>query len=87
MLGPWINERHVLARLHHMGAGIPADGTRTDDCYLPTHGFPPAFLAAEDSALGGLNQNRTSATPSAVDLISSGLATIVVASAVRRACR
>ena len=40
MLGPWIDERHVLARLHHMGAGIPADGTRSHDSYLPTHGFP-----------------------------------------------
>jgi hypothetical protein len=36
MLGPWIDERHVLAHLHHMGAGIPADGTRFDDSYLPT---------------------------------------------------
>ena len=31
MLGPRIDERHVLARLHHMGAGIPADGTCSDD--------------------------------------------------------
>src|SRR5712675_2905677 len=37
MLGPWIDERHVLAGLHHMGAGIPADGTRSDDSDLPTH--------------------------------------------------
>jgi hypothetical protein len=50
MLGPWIDERHVLARLHHMGAGIPADGTRSDNRYLPTHAFPPALLPAEASA-------------------------------------
>jgi hypothetical protein len=50
MLGPWIDERHVLARLHHMGAGIPADGTRSDDSYLSTHAFLPAFLAIADSA-------------------------------------
>ena len=54
MLGPWIDERHVLARLHHMGAGIPADGTRSDNSYLPTHAFLPAFLAAEASAPAGL---------------------------------
>jgi len=46
MLGPWIDERHVLASLHHMGAGVPANGTRSDDRYLPTHAFLPAFLAA-----------------------------------------
>jgi hypothetical protein len=44
MLGPRIDERHVLARLHHMGANIPADGTRSDNGYLPTH----AFLHAAD---------------------------------------
>src|SRR5258706_1933171 len=54
MLGPRIDERHVLARLHHMGAGIPADGTRSDNSYLPTHTFLPAFLAAEASAPAGL---------------------------------
>jgi len=54
MLGPRIDERHVLARLHHMGAGIPADGTRSDNSYLPTHGFLPAFLAGEASAPAGL---------------------------------
>src|ERR1700730_3356002 len=40
VLGPGIDERHVLARLHHMGAGIPADGTSSDDSYLPTPVFP-----------------------------------------------
>jgi hypothetical protein len=33
-----------------MGAGIPADGTRSDDSYLSIHAFLPAFLAIEDSA-------------------------------------
>jgi hypothetical protein len=47
MLGPWIDERHVLARLHHMGAGIPADGTRSDNRYFPAHAFLPVLLAAE----------------------------------------
>jgi hypothetical protein len=32
-----------------MGAGIPADGTSSDDSYLPTHAFPLVFLAAEDA--------------------------------------
>jgi hypothetical protein len=50
MLGPWIDERHVLASLHHMGAGIPADSTSPDDRYLPTHVFLPAFPTAEASA-------------------------------------
>jgi hypothetical protein len=27
-----------------MGAGIPADGTRSDDSYLPAHAFLLAFL-------------------------------------------
>src|SRR5712672_2349921 len=49
VLGPRIDERHVLARLHHMGAGIPANGTSSDDSYLPTHAFPLAFLAAHDA--------------------------------------
>jgi hypothetical protein len=57
MLGPWIDEGHVLAGLHHMGAGIPADGSRPDDSYLPTHAFLPALLAAEVSALAGLTAN------------------------------
>jgi hypothetical protein len=37
-----------------MGAGIPADGTRSDNGYLPTHAFLPAFLAAEASAPAAL---------------------------------
>jgi hypothetical protein len=37
-----------------MGAGIPADGTRSDNGYLPTHAFLPAFLAAKASAPAGL---------------------------------
>src|SRR5258705_11802605 len=53
MLGPRIDERHVLARLHHMGAGVPADGTRSDNSYLPTHTFLPTFLAAEATAPAG----------------------------------
>jgi hypothetical protein len=32
-----------------MGAGIPANGTSSDDSYLPTHTFPLAFLAADDA--------------------------------------
>jgi hypothetical protein len=50
MLGPRIDERHVLARLHHMRAGISADRTRAKDSYLPTHAFLPALLLAEASA-------------------------------------
>jgi hypothetical protein len=57
MLGPWIDERHVLTCLHHMGTGIPADRTRSDDSYLPTHVFLSAFLAAEGSASAGLIAN------------------------------
>jgi hypothetical protein len=37
-----------------MGAGIPANGTRSDDRYLPTHAFLPAFPLAEASAPAGL---------------------------------
>jgi hypothetical protein len=42
----------VLATSKNMR--IPADGTRSDNSYLPTHAFLPAFLAAEASALAGL---------------------------------
>jgi hypothetical protein len=37
-----------------MCAGISADGTRSDNSYLPTHAFLPALLAAEASATAGL---------------------------------
>jgi hypothetical protein len=57
MLGPGIDERHVLTCLRHMGAGISADRTRSDDSYLPTHAFLPAILAAEVSATAGLTAN------------------------------
>jgi hypothetical protein len=43
MLGPGIDERDVLARLHHMRAGISADRTRSDNNYLPTHAFLRLF--------------------------------------------
>ena len=43
MLGPGIDERHVLAGLHHMRAGIAADRARSDDRYLPAHAFLPGF--------------------------------------------
>jgi hypothetical protein len=59
MLGPRIDERHVLARLHHMGASISADGTCSDNGYLPTHAFLPAFLAAEASPPGSLITTST----------------------------
>jgi hypothetical protein len=36
-----------------MGAGIPANRTRSDNRYLPTHAFLPAFPLAEASALAG----------------------------------
>jgi hypothetical protein len=44
MFGPGIDERDVLARLHHMGAGIPADGACAHDRYFLAHGFPFCFL-------------------------------------------
>ncbi len=33
--GPGIDEGHVLARLDHMGAGISANRTRSNNGYLP----------------------------------------------------
>ena len=54
MLGPWVDERDVLAGLHHMGAGVAADRTRSDDRYLPPHAFLPAFSLAEASPPAGL---------------------------------
>ena len=41
--GPRIDERYVLAGLYHMGAGIAAHRTRSDNGYLPPHTFLPAF--------------------------------------------
>jgi hypothetical protein len=40
-----------------MGTGIPSDGTCSNDSYLPTHAFLPAFLTAEGSASAGLIAN------------------------------
>src|SRR5580693_5175257 len=57
MLGPWIDERDLLTRLHHMRAGIPADGTRPDDSYLSTHAFLPALLESEASAPARITAN------------------------------
>ena len=39
MLGPRVDERHILARLRHVGAGIPPDRARPDDGYLVAHGL------------------------------------------------
>jgi hypothetical protein len=44
MLGPWIDEGHVLAGLHHVGAGISADGAGPDDRDFLAHASPLAFL-------------------------------------------
>jgi hypothetical protein len=41
--GPRIDERHVLAGLYHMGAGIAAYRTSSDNGYLPAHTLLPAF--------------------------------------------
>jgi hypothetical protein len=49
MLGPGIDERNVLARLRHMGTGIPADSARSDDRDLPAHDSPLHFLATADA--------------------------------------
>ena len=57
MRGPGIDEGHVLARLHHMRAGITADRARSDNRDLPAHAFLPAFLAAEASAPTGFSAN------------------------------
>ncbi len=40
----------VLAGLHHMSAGIPADGPRSDDRDFPAHGFPRHFLRRRTQA-------------------------------------
>ena len=50
MLGPGIDEGHVLAGLHHMRAGIAADRARSDDRDLPAHASPDIFLAADTTA-------------------------------------
>ena len=39
VLGPGVDERHVLARLHHVRARIAADRARPDDGYLAAHGL------------------------------------------------
>jgi hypothetical protein len=46
MLGPRIDERDVLTRLHHMRTGVATDRARPDNRYLPTHAFLPAFWLA-----------------------------------------
>ena len=42
VLGPGIDERHVLARLRHVRARIPADRSRPDDGNLAAHALLPA---------------------------------------------
>ena len=37
VLGPRVDEGHILARLHHVRPGIAAHGTGADDCYLLAH--------------------------------------------------
>jgi len=58
MLGPWIDEGHVLASLHHVGAGIPADSACANDCYFLAHAFlfvfSLVFLDIEASPSAGL---------------------------------
>jgi hypothetical protein len=43
MLGPGIDEGHILTGLHHMRTGIAADGPRSDDHDFPAHGSPLHF--------------------------------------------
>ena len=44
MRGPRIDERHILAGLHHMSAGITADRACSDDDNLAAHSVPPDKL-------------------------------------------
>src|SRR5262249_29162837 len=46
MLGPWIDEGHVLTGLHHMRTGIAANRTRTHDRYFVAHVFSRRFASA-----------------------------------------
>ncbi len=43
MLGPGVDEGHVLAGLHHMRAGISADRAGADDRYLVAQDFHPTL--------------------------------------------
>jgi hypothetical protein len=48
MLGPGVDEGDVLTGLHHMRPGISADGTRSDDCDFPAHGFSFSCIRRHD---------------------------------------
>jgi hypothetical protein len=48
-----------------MGAGIPADGTRSDNSYLPTHAFLPALLAPRLARRPGSSQRLNRVAPGA----------------------
>ena len=67
MRGPGIDERHVLAGLHHMGAGISADRTRSDNGNLAAHSLPPGelFIVQRPLASSALSQafRKTAAGP------------------------
>ena len=56
MLWPRIDEGDVLTGLHHVGAGIAADRTRTNNRYFPTHAFLPGFLAPSLARRRGYSQ-------------------------------
>ena len=51
---PRIDEGHVLAGLHHMGAGIAADRARSDKGNLPSHDFLQLSPSTDHSVPGAI---------------------------------
>jgi hypothetical protein len=58
MRRPRIDKGHILAGLHHMGAGITADRARSDDGNLAAHSIPPdeIFVVQRPLASSALSQ-------------------------------
>ena len=62
VLGPRVDERHILARLRHVGAGITPDRARPDDGYLPGHASHPLILLTQRNPAGAaITTGRTPA--------------------------
>jgi tripartite-type tricarboxylate transporter receptor subunit TctC len=56
--GPWVDEGHILTRLHHVRAGIAADRTGSDNRNFPTHNFPPGLADGRSYRVSQIGECR-----------------------------
>ena len=63
MLGPGVNEGHILPRLDHMRAGITANRTRTENRYSWLHRASPVSAGAMVSPESDRGKRGVSVAP------------------------